>query len=250
MLLTTIRDKLLSHPVAVLLAAYTAGGSTALAFAPYNIWVLYPLALAFALWQMPTHSAKASFGYWLSFGFGAFSIGISWVHVSMDKYGGLPLVASIGLMALLALYLALYPALAGALLQRMSRRHDHWRYLALFPALWTLTEWLRGWMLTGFPWLWAGYSQTDGPLRPLASISGTLGLSFVVVFIAGTLVLALRKHWKPLAISPATVGAGGVGCSLTQWHHASTTGCEGRVGSGQYCPEHEMAAGSVVADHA
>ncbi|MGI2258709.1 apolipoprotein N-acyltransferase [Shewanella sp. GXUN23E] len=201
MLLTTMRDRLLSHPVAVLLAAYAAGGSTALAFAPYNVWVLYPLALAFALWRMPTHSAKAAFGYWLSFGFGAFSIGISWVHVSMDRYGGLPLLASIGLMALLALYLALYPALAGALLQRMSRRLDHWRYLALFPALWTMTEWIRGWMLTGFPWLWAGYSQADGPLRPLASIIGTLGLSFVVAFIAGALVLALRKHWKPLAVS-------------------------------------------------
>ncbi len=201
MLLTKTRDKLLSHPVAVLLTAYAAGGSTALAFAPYNIWVLYPLALAFALWRMPTHSFKAAFGYWLSFGFGAFSIGISWVHVSMDRYGGLPLVASIGLMALLALYLALYPALAGGLLQKLSRRNDYWRYLALFPALWTLTEWLRGWIMTGFPWLWAGYSQTDGPLRPLASIIGTLGLSFVVAFIGGAILLAMSKRWKPLAIA-------------------------------------------------
>lgn len=184
---------------AVLLMAFAIGASTALSFAPYSIWPIYPIALGLALWQSPT-STKKAFKYWLSFGFGAFSFGISWVHVSMSTYGGIPLIASMALMAVLALYLALYPALTGLVLQKLRPKTDLWRNLAVFPALWALSEWLRGWVMTGFPWLWAGYSQTEGPLRPLASVIGTLGISFLLALVAGALALCLQKRWKPLAI--------------------------------------------------
>lgn len=184
---------------AVLLAAFIAGASTALSFAPYELWPVYPLALAFGLWLSPK-KPKDAFKFWLSFGFGAFSFGISWVHVSMSTYGGIPLIASMGLMAILALYLALYPAITGALLQKITPDTGIWRNIILFPALWTLTEWLRGRIMTGFPWLWAGYSQTDGPLRALASVIGTLGISFIIALFAGALVLCFQKRYKPLAI--------------------------------------------------
>ncbi|MGL4475040.1 MAG: apolipoprotein N-acyltransferase, partial [Shewanella sp.] len=70
------------------------------------------------------------------------------------------------------------------------------RYLALFPALWVLTEWARGWVLTGFPWLWAGYSQVDGPLRPVAADIGTLGLSYLVIIIAAALMLVTARRYR------------------------------------------------------
>ncbi|WP_037458027.1 apolipoprotein N-acyltransferase [Shewanella sp. HN-41] len=197
-----------------LVLALALGASTALSFAPYSIWIIYPFAMAIALWHSRTLGTKASFYYWLSFGFGCFAVGISWVHVSMDTFGGLPLPASVGLMGLLALYLALYPALAGLALAWLTNAHSRdgktqfslLRNLALFPALWTLTEWARGWVLTGFPWLWAGYSQTQGPLKPLASIIGALGLSFVLAMLAGALALCLTKRYKSLLILlPITV---------------------------------------------
>ena len=189
------------HEKIRLVLAYSAGASTALAFAPYGLWPIYLLALTFALHQSRELSAKSSLYYWLSFGFGCFSVGISWVHVSMATYGGIPLIASMGLMAVLALYLALYPALTGYLLQKLSSRSSVLRNLLLFPALWTITEWLRGWVLTGFPWLWAGYSQTEGPLRDLASVIGVLGLSFVLALLAGTLALLLQKRWVSSAVA-------------------------------------------------
>ncbi len=103
-------------------------------------------------------------------------------------------------MAMLALYLALYPALVGSLLQKLAPHSGKYRNLLLFPALWVLTEWARGWVMTGFPWLWAGYSQTMGPLKELASIIGTLGLSFVIAIIAGSLALLAQKRWHSAAI--------------------------------------------------
>lgn len=194
------------HPISLLLVAYATGAATTLAFAPYNYWLIYPLALAFALGRMPQTNTKAVFQYWLSFGFGAFSIGISWVHVSMDHFGGLPFWLAIFLMALLALYLAIYPAIAGTLLYKLGAKESNaWRNLILFPALWTLTEWLRGYLLTGFPWLWAGYSQANGPLRLLAAIIGTLGISFLLALIAGAILLACQKQRKPLWIILAIV---------------------------------------------
>ncbi|MCE9679023.1 apolipoprotein N-acyltransferase [Shewanella sp. AS1] len=177
------------HSKLRLVLAYLAGASTALAFAPYALWPIYPLAMALVLIQSDTLSPKQAFYHWLSFGFGCFSVGISWIHVSIDTFGGVPLIASLGLMALLALYLALYPALAGLLLAKLSPKSRKLKYLLLFPAIWVLTEWARSWVLTGFPWLWAGYSQTLSPLSPLASVIGALGLSFVVAWLSAAIAL-------------------------------------------------------------
>ncbi|WP_434938871.1 apolipoprotein N-acyltransferase [Shewanella sp. HL-SH8] len=189
-----------------LISAFAAGASTSLSFAPYNVWPLMPLALAFALWQSQQLIGKHAFRYWLSFGFGTFAVGISWVHVSMATFGGLPLIVSLALMAILSLYLGLYPALAGYLLNKIitpQSASTHYgvltfKYLGLFPALWIVTEWLRGWVLTGFPWLWIGYSQTNGPLSELASVIGALGLSFVLAIIAGAVMLATQKRVLPV----------------------------------------------------
>ncbi|MCL2918078.1 apolipoprotein N-acyltransferase [Shewanella litorisediminis] len=182
-----------------LVLAFLAGASTSLAFAPYSLWSVYPIAIALSLWLSQGLSPKAAFGHWLSFGFGSFAFGISWVHVSIDRFGGLPLVVSLSLMALLALYLALYPALAGMLYARLKTAHALPNLLLLFPALWILTEWARGWMLTGFPWLWAGYSQTDGPLLPLAAFIGVQGIGALVLVCAGALALLSQKRGLPLA---------------------------------------------------
>lgn len=195
-----LRLRAIAHqPWLKLVLAYLAGASTALAFAPYGLWPIYLVSMAFALGQSQQLPPKQAFYYWLSFGFGCFSVGISWVHVSMDTFGGLPLAASIGLMALLALYLALYPALAGYLLAKLAPQSHYLRNLLLFPALWVLTEWSRGWVLTGFPWLWAGYSQTSGPLSPLASVIGAIGLSYLVALLAGALALLFSAHKTSLA---------------------------------------------------
>ncbi len=151
------------HPKLRLVLAFLAGASTALSFAPYDLWPIYPLALAFGLWQSDKLSPKASFGYWLSFGFGAFAFGISWVHVSMDRFGGLPLIASIGLMALLALYLALYPALAGALLARLAPKRHNWQLLGLFPALWTCANGCGAGCSPAFPGSGAAIAKPRAP---------------------------------------------------------------------------------------
>ncbi|RLV60129.1 apolipoprotein N-acyltransferase [Parashewanella curva] len=193
-------SKLHGHKWTRFVAAFLAGASCTLSFAPYDLWGVLPVAFAISLYLGRTLGAKQGFKHWLSFGFGYFAVGISWVHVSMAEFGGIPLIASMLLMALLALYLALFPAFAGYL-SRQICKDNHWQHdVLLFPALWVLMEWARGWVLTGFPWLWAGYSQTQGPLSPVAAGFGAIGLSLLLVTLAGALAQLFQKRWQAIAV--------------------------------------------------
>ena len=119
------------------------------------------------------------------FALGWFSAGISWVHVSIERFGGMPLVVSLFLMLLLCAYLALYPTLAGYITSRISKTSQ--LNLWFFPSAFMLCEYLRGTVLTGFPWLSLGYSQIDGPLKSLAPIIGETGITLTLLLFTVSL---------------------------------------------------------------
>jgi apolipoprotein N-acyltransferase len=96
---------------------------------------------------------------------------------------------------LFCLYLALFPALAGGLLLRWRRNAQG--NVLLFAGLWTLTEWLRGTLFTGFPWLAVGYSQSPpSPLAGWASALGVYGVGFIVALIGGLLGEMAVTGWR------------------------------------------------------
>jgi apolipoprotein N-acyltransferase len=75
------------------------------------------------------------------------------------------------------------------------------RAALLIPASWTLFEWLRSWVFTGFPWLAAGYATTGWPLQGFAPLFGVFGASFLVVSLAGMLCWFARRR-RALALAP------------------------------------------------
>lgn len=176
-----------------------AGLSLVFAYAPFSLWwlpfIVLPLWLSLLVNQDVKRATKLGF----IFAFGWFSSGISWVHVSIDKFGGLPLVASLSLMLLLCLYLAIYPALACYLSTKLStnRKFSLW----LFPAFWLLCEYLRSVILTGFPWLSLGYSQINSPLAYFAPIVGEVGITFIIMVISICLLnISSKKHLKKFSV--------------------------------------------------
>ncbi len=183
------------------LLAAGLGASGVLGFAPFDFFPLPILALAllFWLWQ---RSASPRGGAWLGFcfGLGFFLTGVSWVYVSLHDVGGM--AAPIALIAtlLFCAYLALFPALAGYLYCRLASA-DFSKNVLLLAGLWTLAEWLRGWLFTGFPWLAIGYSQTaPSPLAGYAAVLGVYGIGFLVALIAALLAAGWRRKTAWLGI--------------------------------------------------
>jgi len=167
-----------------------SGASLTLAFAPFGIWPLVIPAFALGMRQVMKLPHRPFLAGWL-FGLGWFGAGISWVHVSIADFGGLPLIASIGLMVLLCSYLALFPALAFKL-TALYFPHRLWP-LAL-PFFWVFAEWLRSWLLSGFPWLSLGYSQIDSSLVGWAPIIGETGMTALLVIGASLFAVARTKR--------------------------------------------------------
>src|SRR5699024_2980269 len=104
------------------------------------------------------------------------------------------------LIVLLAAYLALYPALFGYLWRKFFQRYSALIQLTLFaPALWLITESLRGVIFGGFPWLLAGYTQINGPLKNLAPLFGIDFITLMLVVISGFITLAYyQRSWRAI----------------------------------------------------
>lgn len=195
-----------------LLLAMLAGASTVFAFAPYNVGIvlLLPLALLFFLWRMDASAKQAAWtGY--VFGLGQMALGVSWVHVSIAQFGGVSGVLAIVMTIAFVMVVALYFALTGWLAKRLFvPGYDAIWVLLVVPAIWVLVEWLRGWFLSGFPWLSLGYSQIDLPLAGVASYLGVYGVSLLVMVSAGFIYL-WRRWWAIVGLGLLWVTVFGLG---------------------------------------
>ena len=162
----------------------------------------------------PGHSCSA-----LSLGLVAFAGTVSWTSDVLAIFGGLNAALAWGLAALLIAYLAVYPAVFSLALTTAVARAGV-PALAMAPILWVGTEWLRGTLFTGFPWVLLGYSQSDvvAPLQ-VASLVGIYGLSglspargaALALLIAPTHV-GLAQGWWRRAPDRVADGEQRVGC--------------------------------------
>ena len=211
----------LRSPRARQAAALLLGLASVAGFAPVGIGALPVLCLAllFCLWvEAPSPRAAALLGF--LYGVGFFGAGVSWVYVSLHDFGMMPAALAVLATALFCLYLSLYPALAASLQARLDIAPAV-RAAVLAPALWVLCEWMRGWMLTGFPWLAIGYSQSDTSLAFYAPIAGVYGVSLSLALCSGALAAALvcrslRGRAAALAVA-AIVYALGAMLARIEW---------------------------------
>ncbi|MFT7291270.1 MAG: apolipoprotein N-acyltransferase [Marinobacter psychrophilus] len=168
-----------------------AGGLQTLTFAPYYLWLLGPVSILLILLVcVPLASSQLFRAGWLT-GLGLFASGASWVYVSISQYGNTSQWIAIVLTALFVAGLALFHGLAFWFWGKLARSSAV-RRLLLFPAIWLLSDWLRGWVLTGFPWLYLGTAHTDGPLAGLAPLGG---VHLVTLAIITTAVAAYGALW-------------------------------------------------------
>ncbi|HET7884756.1 MAG TPA: apolipoprotein N-acyltransferase [Bradyrhizobium sp.] len=194
------------------LLALLAGALSSLAMAPFNAWPILFLTLPVAVWQIDGAAAgrwrgvpaAALTGWW--FGLGYFVPGLYWIGyaflVDAPTFAWLMPFAILGLPAYLALFMALGFALA-----RLLWTRDASRVIALAANL-TMSEWLRGQALTGFPWNALGYALSEPlALAQTASLIGLWGLTFLAVAIFASPAVLIdgtsrgRKPWVAPALA-------------------------------------------------
>jgi apolipoprotein N-acyltransferase len=186
--------------------ALVAGALSALAMAPVNAWPVLFLTFPVMVWlidgagagRLRGVPAAAMAGWW--FGLGYFVPGLYWIGyaflVDASTFAWLMPFAVLGLPAYLALFTAFGFALA-----RLFWTRDASRLLALAASL-TISEWLRGHVLTGFPWNAFGYALSEPlALAQTASLIGLWGLTFLSVAIFASPAVLIdgtsrgRKPW-------------------------------------------------------
>jgi apolipoprotein N-acyltransferase len=172
-----------------LLLAALAGALSVLGFAPFYLFPLpfATLALLIVLWRR-ANSRRHAMLIGFVFGLGYFLTGVSWVYVSLHDFGAMPALLAIFVTCIFCCILAAYPAVVGYAYFALGPR-SALATLVVLPALWTLGEWVRGWLFTGFPWIALGYAQVPtSPLAGYVPVLGVFGASFATVLTAGLLV--------------------------------------------------------------
>lgn len=219
------------------IAALAAGGLHALSFAPGPLpaWTLPFVQLAaLAVLAHQVFNARspwrAAWRGWL-FGFAFFLVGVYWLTISMHTYGGLPLPLAIAALALFAATLGGYTALAAALTTLVCGRRGgvaeraprQILNAAIWASAWTLCEWLRSTLFTGFPWLNIGYAHADGMFTGWAPVIGVHGLAWLAAFSSGAIALMARAKDSPYDRSAAATIALAVAAGLAgvAWTHVA-----------------------------
>lgn len=156
----------------------------------------------------------------LLFGLGQFTVGLYWIYISLNSYGGLPPPMAAGAVLLLAASEALFVAVAAALARWLcgaSLDSSYARQLlaaAVWASCWAGAEWLRGTLFTGFPWLNTGYAHADGPLSGWAPIFGVYGLAWLSAYLAGAIALLTRARGTQAEAPSAIAVAAGIVMAL------------------------------------
>lgn len=184
----------LHHPrpgTARLIPDLALGAGAALGLQPFGVWGATLAALAVIIWRLAPARPDAVFWHGLAAGLGWFGLSLSWIVepflVEPEIYGW---------MAPFALFLmALGGALFWAVPIWLAARVTHgWRArAAAIPAALVLSDWLRGWIFTGFPWARIGHVWVDTPVAQGGAWIGAVGLSLITLALASAPSLA----WRP-----------------------------------------------------
>jgi apolipoprotein N-acyltransferase len=198
--------------------AVPAGSLVTLSLAPFDIWPASIISAGLLALLLQGLTAKqAALRGWF-FGAGLLGTGASWVYVSIHVYGYAPVPLALFLTTVYCGGIALLTALSCYFYQRFVQQHPLGNTLG-FAATWVINEWVRTWLLTGFPWLFAGYAHLDSPLSGWAPVGGVLAISFLVVYSGAVIAFAIqqRKVFSAHSIAIIIIWLAGIALNQFSW---------------------------------
>ncbi len=188
--------------------ALIIGALLPFSFAPYDFWPVQILSIALLYLSLKSLTPKQALwrGWW--YGLGVFASGVSWVYVSIHVYSHTAAPLAFLMTLLFVAGLGWFFALMTYSYQKWFSAHAL-PYLS-FAVVWVLFEWLRSWLLGGFPWLFLGDAHIDTPLSGFAPVLGVYSIGLIMALSATILVdWSWKTQYKSglaLLLSPWLLG--------------------------------------------
>lgn len=180
------------------LICFVAGAMFTLSLAPYGLWtlaIISPMMLYACL--VGEDSGRRAFWLGQAYGFGLWLVGAFWLYTSIHDYGNIPAWLALAMIAVMASVMGLFHAVMAWGFVRFLGRQP-----LAFASVWVIQEWIKTWLLTGFPWLFVGYAFTDvSYLTSFAPIFGVFAISFMAVLFGASVVELFRQKIGFLLIS-------------------------------------------------
>ncbi len=175
-----------------------AGAISALAFAPFNQFLLIIISLLLLIYiinkKPQTISQTYIFKYGYMYGVAYFTTQLYWVFPSLYTVIQAGLFVSIIALLLFAGFLALYIALTITIYTKIKSKSELINLLLLLPSIWVLLEWIRGWLFSGFSWCDLGYTQVNNTFfKGFYPLFGDYGVSWLVLSLSGAIYLLIRQ---------------------------------------------------------
>ena len=186
--------------------AFFAGVILPLSLAPYGKWALGILSATILASLLKQQTAKQGFYRSLCFGFGMYLAGSSWVYVSIFEFGNTSAPLAMVMTGVFVGFLALVFALPFYFYCKYLPSHSALGFVIGFPSLWVLGEWMRSWLLTGFPWLYLGYGHIDTWLSGWAPIFGVYGVSWIAIASGNSLSQFIYSSEQQFRLSRHAAG--------------------------------------------
>lgn len=177
------------------LYSFILGCLSSFSFAPYYFSPVLLITLFLLLRINKNHNFSLIF----FFGFGFFLSGIYWITIALNIFGQMPFIGAITATFILCLFLAVF---------FLPLKFNNQNFISAFfiASLFTLLEWLRSFIFTGFPWLSLGYSQVpSGPLAGFLPIFGIHGVSFLIILSITLLAQCIKTSSKTRIILLSTI---------------------------------------------
>jgi apolipoprotein N-acyltransferase len=181
---------------------YLLGALAVLGFAPFYFFPASIISLiGLCYFWAKCSSPKTTFALGFQYGLGLYVVGIYWIYISLHDFGGMPWWFAGFATFCLCAFMALFVGFVGYLSKIFGTP-----WLSI-PILWGLSDWVRSWIFTGFPWLTLGYSQVPySPLAGFMPVIGVYGVSVLTAFVACLLTaifIYVRKKSEPIKVRNA-----------------------------------------------
>jgi len=190
-----VSQKLQNNPYYIIeILALLFGALVPFSFSPYGLfWLQFPL-IAFLFLICLEQTPRRTFLRAFLFGLGWFVHGIHWLFYSLYFHGGSPVFLAVLMVVILAAVLALFPAFAMSLANRFIKARKIIMLLVVYPLVIMLFEWLRGYVLTGLPWVQLGTAHVDTYLAGFAPLIGGLGMVLMAGLVSGVTAMLVMKR--------------------------------------------------------